>query len=208
MADDTSSDPQSVGDVLDRVRKIGEEAGEDKVRLRDLLEAMGSRAFGPVFILLPLIEISPVGGIPGLPSALAALMVFFAVQMFLARAHPWLPGFLANRGVKGRRLVTVADKTRGIGDRMDRWFHGRLPALTEGPMVRIAAVAIILLCLTVPPLELLPFASTLPMAAILVFGIALLVRDGVVMLIAAALSLAAVGVGLGWLAIQGLGTKS
>jgi hypothetical protein len=42
-----------------------------------------------------------------------------------------------------------------------------------------------------PPLELLPFASTAPMAAIATFGLALLVRDGVLMLVATCLSVAA-----------------
>ena len=41
----------------------------------------------------------------------------------------------------------------------------------------------------------MPFASTVPMAAIAVFGLALLVRDGVLMLVAIALSLGAAGVG-------------
>ena len=192
-----SGDPQSVGDVLDRLQELGEQAGDDKVRLGDMLEAMGHRAYGPFLIVLPMIEISPVGGIPGLPTALALVLALLAVQLIIGRKHLWLPGFLANRGMKGGNLVKVADKGRPVARRMDRWFHGRLPALTKGPMVRVAGVAVLLLCLTVPPLELLPFASTAPMAAIMAFGIALLVRDGLLMLVACALSVGAVALGAG-----------
>jgi hypothetical protein len=190
-------DPHSVGEVLDRLKELGEEAGDDKVRLGDALEALGNRAYGPFFILFPLIDISPIGGIPGLPTAMAVVMVLLAVQLILGRDHLWLPKFIANRGLKGARLVKVAEKTRGIADHMDRWFHGRLSALTRGPMVKIAGVAVVLLCLTVPPLELLPFASTAPMAAIMAFGIALLVRDGALMLVACALSVGAMALGAG-----------
>jgi hypothetical protein len=62
---------------------------------------------------------------------------------------------------------------------------------------KVAALICILLACTVPPLELLPFATTAPMAAIAAFGLALMVRDGVLMLVAMALSIVAVGVGLG-----------
>lgn len=194
---DKGGDPQSVGDVLDRLQELGEDAGGDKVRLGDMLEAMGHRAYGPFLIVLPMIEISPVGGIPGLPTALAAVLVLLAIQLVLGREHLWLPRFLADRGMKGVKLQKVVDKGRPIARRMDKWFHGRLSALTKGPMVKVAGVAIILLCLTVPPLELLPFASTAPMAAIMAFGIALLVRDGVLMVIACALSVGAVALGAG-----------
>ncbi len=190
-------DPHSVGEVLDRLKELGEQAGDDKAKLGDMLEALGQRAYGPFFIIFPMIDISPVGGIPGLPTAMAVVMVLLAVQLVIGREHLWLPGFLANRGLKGEKLVKVAEKTRGIARRMDKWFHGRLPALTKGPMVKVAGVMVILLCLTVPPLELLPFASTAPMAAIMAFGIALLVRDGVLMIVACALSVGAVALGAG-----------
>ena len=86
---------------------------------------------------------------------------------------------------------------RPAGQRMDRWFHGRLPILTSGPFVRAAAGAIILLALAVPPLELVPLATTAPMAAIAAFGLALVVRDGLLMMAALTVALAAVVIGIG-----------
>lgn len=185
-----TSDPQSVGDILDRLRQLGAASGEDKARLGEALEAMGHRAYGPFFIILPLIEISPIGGIPVLPTTVALIMALLAAQLILGRDHPWMPGFLINRGVKGQKLVMLAEKMQPFGERIDAWFHDRLSAFAKGPMIRVAGVAIILLCLTVPPLELVPFASTAPMLAILAFGIALLVRDGLLMLAACTIAVA------------------
>ena len=56
-----------------------------------------------------------------------------------------------------------------------------------------------LLALTVPPLELLPFASSAPMAAIAMFGLALLVHDGALMIAAWLLAGMAVAFGFGLL---------
>jgi len=70
-------------------------------------------------------------------------------------------------------------------------------------MIRLSAVACILLALTVPPLELLPFASSAPMAAIAMFGLALLVHDGALMIAAWLLAGMAVAFGFGLLVSGG-----
>ena len=64
--------------------------------------------------------------------------------------------------------------------------------LTGGAAVRVAAVACLLLACTVPFLDFVPFASTAPMAAIALFGLALLVHDGVLMVVAFVAAIAAV----------------
>ena len=47
--------------------------------------------------------------------------------------------------------------------------------------------------LTVPPLELLPLAAALPSLAILAFGLGLSAKDGVLVLIAGAVSVISLG---------------
>ena len=60
--------------------------------------------------------------------------------------------------------------------------------VARDPTLRVMAGIVILLCCTVPPLELLPFASSIPMGAVALIGLGLMARDGLVMLIAAVLS--------------------
>ena len=177
-----ADDPKSVGDILDRLNELAEE--KDAVSLGRTIEAFGNRSYAPFLIILPLIDISPVGSIPGLPTLLALVIVLTAVQLLFGRTHMWLPGFLANRSLSSAKVKKAVEKVRPVGKWMDKWFHGRLPALTQGPMIRVAATAIIVLTLAVPPLELLPLATTAPMAAIAAFGMALLVRDGLLMIVA------------------------
>ena len=170
---------------------------DGKVTLQEMAEAAGHRGAAPFLVVPPILEISPIGGIPGLPTFLALVIAVFAVQIAVGRDEPAIPGRLGRRGVDGRRLCQAIDTVRPLARRMDRWFHGRLSALTARHMRRVAAAIICLLCLTVPPLELIPFASTLPMGAILILGLALLFRDGLVMLVGLVAAVGAAG-GVGW----------
>jgi len=197
-----SSEVHSVCDILDKLRELSD--SNDKVKIGDMLEAIGKRSFGPFLLLPALIDISPVGSIPGLPTFLGLMIAITAFQLLIGRNHLWLPGFIANRSRKSEDVKKAADKLNPLAKRLDRWFHGRLPRLTSKPFQRVAAVIIVLLTLTVPPLELLPLATTLPMAAIAAFGLALLVHDGLLMLIAGVMSIAAIGIGAGLLSSTGV----
>ena len=190
-----ADEPSSVGDVLDQIEELAKKEGE--VCLGHLVEALGSRSYGPFLLIPALIDISPVGGIPGLPTVLGLIIVIVAAQMLFGRKHLWLPGFLARRSVSAEKACKSTSKLRRLAGWLDRTFHGRMPKFTKGPFVRVAAGLCILLALTVPPLEILPFATTAPMAAIAAFGLALLVRDGLLMIVATVLAVAAVGLGIG-----------
>jgi len=196
-----ADEPKSVGDVLDRL--AGRGGREAEVTVGEMLTSLGSRSYGPLLLVPPLIELSPIGGIPGVPTALAAIIVLVAAQIVVGRQQFWLPEFLAKRSVSADRLEKAVGKLRPLAGWLDRWFYGRLPFLTEGPMIRLSAVACILLALTVPPLELLPFASSAPMAAIAMFGLALLVHDGALMIAAWLLAGMAVAFGFGLLVSGG-----
>lgn len=192
-----SDQPHSVSDILDRLEGLARD--EKKVELGKVVEALGHRSYGPFLLIPALIDISLIGSIPVLPTVLAAVIVLVSVQVLFGRKHLWLPGFLARRGLSPERTCATTRKLRGVAGFLDRWFHGRLPRFTRGVWVKVAAACCIALACTVPPLELLPLATTAPMAAIACFGLALLVKDGALMLAGIALSVAAGLVGAGLL---------
>ncbi|ODP37186.1 exopolysaccharide biosynthesis protein [Sphingomonas turrisvirgatae] len=192
---------KSVGDILDRIDDIAR--SEEKVCLGRMVEALGNRSYGPFLLIPALIDVTPVGSIPGLPTLLGAVIVLVSAQILFGRKHLWLPGFLSRRGLSAEKACKATHKLRGVARFLDRWFHGRYPRLTQGMFVKLAAACCIILALTVPPLELLPFATTAPMAAIAAFGLALLVRDGLLMIIALLLAAAAFALGVGLLGSAG-----
>lgn len=184
--------PESLGEILDRFEDLASEG--DRVKVADMVDAVGTRSYGPFLVVPAVVELSPLGGVPGVPTALAAIVILFAAQMLWGRRRLWIPGWIAQQGLTAGRLTKMAKAVRPMAERLDRWFHGRLRALTSGMGLRVAAVACIGLALTVPPLELFPFASSAPMGAILLIGLALLVRDGVLMIAASVLACVTVGV--------------
>lgn len=181
-----SHEPHSLEEVVEGIEELTHR--KDRVSLGDALDEFGSRSFGPLLVLLPLIEISPLGGIPGVPTALAIVVGLIAVQILFGKDHIWIPDVIQNRRMKSDKLGKFAEKLEGVAEKFDHLFHGRLKWLTEGWPVKVAALLILGLCALVPPLEVLPFASSAPMLAIAAFGLALLVRDGLLMLVATAMT--------------------
>lgn len=193
-----TDEPKSVGDVLDRLSST---AGEgDEVSVEDMSEAVGRRSYGPFLLVPALIEMSPIGGLPGLPTVIALFILFVAAQMLRGRRNVRLPGLLSSRSVPAERLEQAARKLRPVARFADRWFHQRFRSLTNDTFAKVAAVCVILLALSVPPLEFIPFASTIPMAGIAAFGLALMVRDGLLMVAALLLAGGGAVFGLGLLA--------
>ena len=186
-----ASAADSLTALLDALQALAQDGGQ--VRVGDMVDAFGSRSYGPFLVVPALVELSPIGAVPGVPTALAATIVLFAVQMLAGRRRLWVPGFLERARLSATRLNKGVGWLRPLARRLDGWFHRRLRRLTTGVFVRVAAIACTALACTVPPLEVLPLASSAPMGAIALFGLALLVRDGALMLGACLLSLVAGG---------------
>ena len=69
--------PKNVCGILERLTEIGDE--KDRASIGNIVEAFGSRSYGPVLLVPALIGISPVGGIPGVPTFLALTLLLIAV---------------------------------------------------------------------------------------------------------------------------------
>ena len=180
-------------DILDALER---HAGEDSVSVGAVRRELGEKSFGAMMLLPALLEISPIGGIPGVPTLLALIIVLIAAQVLLGRDTLWLPGFLERRAVDGDRLAGAVEFMRRPALFIDRHFHDRMDWLTTPPLDKVVALVCIVLAASVPPLELFPFASTIPMAGIALLGLALLFDDGLLVLAGLVLAAATVGTGI------------
>lgn len=194
-----SKQADSVGDVVNGIERIAE--AEDEVSIDDLLDEFGDRSFAPLMLILALIGVSPVGAIPSVPTIIALCIALIAAQMAWGRKHVWLPGFITRRGVSSDRLTKGADTLDKIAQVLDRIAKGRLKPLASGPARRVVAGLIVVLCLALPVLEVVPFAAAAPFIAIAILSLAMMVRDGLVLLIGGAVALAAFGYGVYWFAV-------
>lgn len=165
------------------------EMNETDSNLRDIVASMGHRAFGPVMVLCGLFLMTPLGALPGIPVAFGLINIAFAVQLLARRPYPWIPDFLARIKVPYKRVEKVHAKVSPWLDRLDNIIRPRLAWATQGPMLVLAAFVAILLSTAMVPLGLIPFGVVPPAAILGLMGLALIARDGILMLIALSVSL-------------------
>lgn len=116
-----------------------------------LLDAFGSRAFGPLLSLCALVVIiPPVSAIPGVPTATAVLIVLISVQMLIGNDHPWVPKFLQKMGVAKDKVEHGRDRSLPWLKRIDALVGPRLRWATGPVPQRLAALATLLAALAIP----------------------------------------------------------
>ncbi|MDT0619727.1 exopolysaccharide biosynthesis protein [Salinisphaera sp. P385] len=164
----------------------------DHFTIQEMIEAIEDRGFGPLLLAPALFVMPPIGVIPGVPTLMALVIVLLAGQLALGQRHPWLPRRLREITIERKKFDLAYDRIVPVTRRIDRFLHPRLSRLTQPPAPRLIAVACLLLALCMIPLELVPFAAVVPAAAIALLALALSVRDGWLILLAAAIVAAGV----------------
>lgn len=152
----------------------------DQLALRDLAGGLGRSAFGVLLFVATLPAFIP---IPGLAGALSGpLVVLVGLHLLILLRKPWLPGFVARRGPQRSTLIRF-DR---VGDRWLRWLEKlirpRLLGMIDHPVATVlTGLQLVLLgiLLALP----IPFTNFLFGALLLFYALALLERDGVLMLI-------------------------
>ena len=152
------------------------------ISLRALTDRMGDRTFGLLLILIAIFNIIPfVSLVAGL------LIVCLGIQMSLGRTQAWLPSFILDRQLNASNvtiaLQTFEPKIRTI----ERYLRPRFQ-FTEAYIVdRINGLIIAVLgAIIMLPI---PFTNFAPALIVIVMGLGLLERDGLVQVTAALLGI-------------------
>lgn len=174
--------------VLDHIEKAMD--GSDSTDLKTVVESFGNRAFGPIMVLCGLCMMTPLGAIPGIPPAFGIIVIVFAVQLLFRRDTPWMPKVLARVKIPATKLRKVQLKLRPVLAKIDGIISPRLSWASTGPAQVIVSLIAITLALTFFPLGMVPFGVVAPAFIILLLGLGITARDGVIVLIAFGLSAA------------------
>lgn len=162
-----------------------------------LFEGLGDRAFGMLLVAAAAPAFIPV---PGLAGGLSGpLVTFVGLQLLLRLPQPWLPRFLARRGPQRRTLGRLRDRLSPWLARLERVVRPRATALLDHWLPGIVTGALVIaigVLLTLP----IPFTNYLFGVLVLLFALAFLERDGVLMAVAWGAGLVAIG---GFAAISG-----
>lgn len=150
---------------------------------------LGPAAAPILLLLLSLPQVLPIG-IPGTGVALAVPMLFLAAGLLRDRQRLEMPRFIGRRRLESQHLVRLFSALDRLLVGLERFSRPRADHLLNRGM-RICIVGTIVLMVTLIMLPL-PTGNPPAAAAVMAFAVGLLRRDGLVVLVGAALALIAV----------------
>jgi hypothetical protein len=183
-------DPSRPLPLSQRLAQIIAEHGPDRLTFSELAEKLHSRAWGGLLLIFAAINVLPLP--PGTSVFFALPLLIVSAQMVMGRASPWFPAKLDRRGVTKQLLAKLIDKMAWVEARIERIFKPRLPGLTGPTAARlIGLVCFVLALIAAIPVPLFHVA---PAAAIVLFGLALIYRDGALVIAAAVAAVLSIAV--------------
>lgn len=183
----------SLEQLLDR---IGREAVEgNRISLDAILDAVGRRSFGPLLLVAGMVTLAPlVSDIPGVPTLMGFFVLLTAGQLLFRRDHFWLPNWLLRRSLPRSGLCKILKWLRPPARFFDHLSRPRLTAFTRGVGSYAIAIICIVIALTMPVTEIVLFSSNVVGLVLTLFGLALIVGDGILALFALLITTIASGI--------------
>lgn len=170
------AEPKRTTDLLfDTISQVDSE----RISIGQLIDGLGERAYGILFLLLALPTIIPAP--PGMSAVTGTPMLLFAMQMVLGHPHPWLPASLRKRSVARDDLLGVLTKCERWLRKVERITRPRLTVLVDGWMERVAGAVVLFLAgvLILPILG----GNMFPSVAVALIALAVMERDGIALII-------------------------
>lgn len=164
--------------LVARLRDAADGLQSDRVTVASLVQAHGPAAQGSLLLMLAVPCLLP---IPGTGTVLGFGLLAMAVAMWRGHAETTLPRRVADLempGHWGRRVLSTLASIYALAARVARSRSCPLaPAVTGACLAAIVAAMALLLILPIP------FGNVLPAASLVLIGVGLAFRDGVMTLL-------------------------
>lgn len=173
--------------LLDLVRKF---PGE-RMTLQNVMDGLGERSFG--FVLLLFGVLSAIAVVPGLATITAIPLLFFGLQMLAGYRTPWLPKSILRREFAKADLLAAIERAVPAMRWVETICKPRLLFLTGRFGERVLGLLVFILAIVIA----LPGPGTnfAPGVAIAFMAIAIIERDGLLVLVGMLVSVFALYVG-------------
>ncbi|MBD9435432.1 exopolysaccharide biosynthesis protein [Pseudoxanthomonas sp. PXM03] len=154
---------------------------DDVLRLGDLLKDFGPAAFGMLLFLGVLPAFIPV---PGVGGAIGGPMVILVgAQLLLGMRKLWLPQFLARRGPHRSAMMRFRQRMAPWLRRLEKLVRPRMAAFLDN-RIALSFTGLLLILLGLLLALPIPFTNYVFGILLLLFALALLERDGALLLVA------------------------
>lgn len=183
---DQSSEPSSSQERISQVlQRFLEQHPGDEIRLRDLLDELGDRAFGPTLIICALPEALPLP-IAGISALIAIPLMLVSGQLIFGYHQPWLPDQILDQPLKREHCEQVINAAIPFLQKLECFVEPRWSVLTTPEAER--AVGVMLLFLSFIIALPIPFGNMLPAIVIVLICLGLIEKDGLIIAISAILT--------------------
>ncbi|MBI3708624.1 MAG: exopolysaccharide biosynthesis protein [Proteobacteria bacterium] len=168
------SDRESIATVLAR---LSDGPADDRVSFGNVVDRLGTRAYGLLLLLLAAPNLTPGPSMPGFSTIFGVPLCLIAAQMALGRANLWLPRRLSAYSVTRARLAGFLRRMVPLLTRFELILRPRWAWLSGPHMERWVGLACLLLgvLLALP----IPVFSLVPAFAIVITALGILTGDGV-----------------------------
>lgn len=149
--------------------------------LKQILANLRESAFGMFLFIAILPSFIPIPGVGGAVSG--PLVILIGFQLLIGLHRPWLPDFIGRRGPRRKTLERFAMKISPWLQRLDKVLKPRLDALVDHRLAGMFSGLLLMLLgllLSLP----IPFTNYLFGGLLLLFALALLEHDGMLMAVA------------------------
>ena len=175
----------------------------ERVTFGEILLGLRHRAAGFATLIFSLPCCLPMP--PGIPTVCGIALVIIALNMIAMRRRLWLPAAIANKTVARADLNRMVVRATPLMRWLERYCRPRLPVMTES--VGKVLVGIVILVLGLIMILPIPFVGNMPPAiAASVIALGITERDGLIVALGLAVSVAAVVIASAttWAAVVGL----
>ena len=183
-----SADRAPPGNGIARLlRSFAQGDPEEVLALDRLLYGLGRSAFGMFLFVSVLPGFVPIPGFAGVVSG--PLVALIGLQLIVGLRKPWVPAFIGRRGPRRSTMARCCDRISPAMARLEHLVRPRLRALTRSRMAN-AYTGVLLICLGLLLALPLPMTNFVFAGTLLLFALALMERDGALMLVLWTLSTA------------------
>jgi len=162
------------------------EHGGERLTFSELAARLRDRAWGGLLLIFAAFNLLPLP--PGATTVTGLPLLVITAQMAIGRSRPWFPKKFDKRGIGRDHLARIASKIAPWEERVEKVLKPRLCGLTNHRAARV--IGLISFVLSVILWLPIPLGNHVPALAMTLFALALIYRDGALVILGVVATLA------------------
>lgn len=166
--------PSSQARLSDTLEVLSSGCAGRSISFDDLTATLGDKCYAGLMFLLAAPNMLPTP--PGTSGVLGVPLIILSAQLTIGLRRPWFPRFVLTREVSTERFAAIGERLEPWTRRAEGLLSRRLDPLTG--LVGRRLIGFVCLLLSIALALPIPFGNVVPAAAIALFALGLLARDG------------------------------